>query len=54
MYKFYIFLASIIIGMEINAITLQMSAQELKLESVAMETMTQTVPIQRKGLNGQV
>ncbi len=29
-------------------------AQELKLESVAMETMTQTVPIQRKDLNGQV
>lgn len=31
-----------------------MYAQELKLESVAMETMTQTVPIQRKDLNGQV
>lgn len=30
------------------------NAQELKLESVAMETMTQTVPIQRKDLNGQV
>lgn len=38
----------------ILSITLQMSAQELKLESVAMETMTQTVPIQRKDLNGQV
>lgn len=28
--------------------------QELRLESVAMETMTQTVPIQRKDLNGQI
>lgn len=35
-------------------LTLQIYAQELKLESVAMETMTQTVPIQRKDLNGQV
>ncbi len=30
------------------------NAQELKLESVAMEMMTQTVPMQRQDLNGQV